>query len=129
MREVLYKTQNPKENYAVSDFINPGKFHKWHDSSNIGNDGCRYTVGIIENPDGTVIEVLPYWIKFVKPEEILIPNLSGSERGLEEPEFPKDRWITDYGPNLKPLLYLIIFIIGFALGFSRLEFLILWFSK
>jgi hypothetical protein len=50
------------------EFVNDGIFHQWAAAyEDFENNAGNYTVGLIENPDGTITEVIPSRIMFVEP--------------------------------------------------------------
>lgn len=66
MRRVLYR--KPSEGHKRTDFIFPGIFHQWGSEAEEYEAGpVNYTMGIIENPDGTCETVHPSNIKFIIP--------------------------------------------------------------
>lgn len=49
------------------DYVNEGLFHQWANACNEGNENFgNYTVGLVELEDGSIVEVLPSNIKFIK---------------------------------------------------------------
>jgi hypothetical protein len=71
MRKVLFKKiVNRKVNPIVwSDFIYSGIFHQWGNAyEEFENGPGNYTTAIVELPDGTIEELLPFCIKFITDE-------------------------------------------------------------
>ena len=80
MRKVLYKKYVNKAMLPLElqktvrdgnglwdvDFVHEGVFHQWGNAMEESSEGFgNYTVGLVELPDGTVLEVLPSNIKFI----------------------------------------------------------------
>lgn len=64
-----FKAKQPVRGTGIfeSDFISKGVFHSWGVNYEESTEGFgNYTIGLIELPDGTVIEVIPQNIKFIK---------------------------------------------------------------
>lgn len=81
MRKVKYKKWIPliytedgafkrileNTNCWESDYFNDGLFHQWANSYEEFESGPgNYTIALVEIEDGTIIEVLPCNIKFIK---------------------------------------------------------------
>lgn len=50
-----------------SDYFNDGLFHQWANSYEEFESGPgNYTIALVEIEDGTIVEVLPCNIKFIK---------------------------------------------------------------
>ena len=62
MRKILYNKYDPNKREYREDFSNEGLFHQWIKKrlNSIGD----YTYAIIENPDGTMIEIGLDFVKF-----------------------------------------------------------------
>ncbi len=76
MRKVAIKIKQPSVSLRKgwewsAEFIQPGLFHKWGNAFEEFESGPgNYTVAIVELPDGTIEEVLPSNVKFIKEEFI-----------------------------------------------------------
>ena len=58
------RTQIPNTGCYESDYINEGYFHIWTQKQVYGQD--LTIIALIEIEDGTIVEVLPCNIKFIK---------------------------------------------------------------
>ena len=61
------RTLIPNTGCWESDYFNDGLFHQWANSYEEFKSGPgNYTIALVEIEDGTIVEVLPCNIKFIK---------------------------------------------------------------
>lgn len=107
MRKVKFNRWNPSLSDFECDFPNEGIFHQWASQCTESSDGFgNYTVALVEMPDGTVAQVLPHLLKFVKNEQVeALDKWEKLERELYIEKIEKDLIklrsipISPYGPE------------------------------